>query len=68
VLDQGVSKQREKMAGAAGGFVTRAFEAILKECSGKKYTSLQTAIQSYLGLLSTHFALLLDFCFFLSDD
>ncbi|XP_076892587.1 brefeldin A-inhibited guanine nucleotide-exchange protein 5-like [Bidens hawaiensis] len=33
---------------AAGGFVTRAFESMLKECSGKKYTSLQTAIQSYL--------------------
>ncbi|GKD49748.1 hypothetical protein Tco_1278724 [Tanacetum coccineum] len=41
-----------KMAGgAAGGFVTRAFESMLKESSGnKKYTSLQTAIQSYLGL------------------
>ena len=38
------------MAGAAGGFVTRAFESMLKECSGKKLTSLQTAIQSYLGL------------------
>ncbi|GJV64071.1 brefeldin A-inhibited guanine nucleotide-exchange protein 5, partial [Tanacetum coccineum] len=39
-----------KMAGgAAGGFVTRAFESMLKESSGnKKYTSLQTAIQSYL--------------------
>ncbi|XP_057520110.1 brefeldin A-inhibited guanine nucleotide-exchange protein 5 [Amaranthus tricolor] len=36
------------MAGAAGGFVTRAFESMLKECSGKKLTSLQTAIQSYL--------------------
>nr|XP_043623310.1 brefeldin A-inhibited guanine nucleotide-exchange protein 5-like [Erigeron canadensis] len=35
-------------AGAAGGFVTRAFESMLKECSGKKYTSLQSAIQSYL--------------------
>ncbi|KAD4982629.1 hypothetical protein R6Q59_002233 [Mikania micrantha] len=34
--------------GAAGGFVTRAFESMLKECYGKKYTSLQTAIQSYL--------------------
>ncbi|GAB4845824.1 Brefeldin A-inhibited guanine nucleotide-exchange protein 5 [Ancistrocladus abbreviatus] len=37
------------MAGAAaGGFVTRAFESMLKECSAKKYTSLQTAIQAYL--------------------
>ncbi|KAI3719333.1 hypothetical protein L6452_20230 [Arctium lappa] len=34
--------------GAAGGFVTRAFESMLKESSGKKYTSLQTAIHSYL--------------------
>ncbi|PWA56882.1 HOPM interactor 7 [Artemisia annua] len=35
--------------GAAGGFVTRAFESMLKESSGnKKYTSLQSAIQSYL--------------------
>ncbi|XP_059634656.1 brefeldin A-inhibited guanine nucleotide-exchange protein 5 isoform X2 [Cornus florida] len=33
---------------AAGGFVTRDFELMLKECSGKKFTSLQTAIQSYL--------------------
>ncbi|KAL8153523.1 hypothetical protein V2J09_011283 [Rumex salicifolius] len=36
------------MAGAAGGFVTRAFEVMLKESSGKKFPSLQTAIQSYL--------------------
>lgn len=35
--------------GAAGGFVTRAFESMLKECSGKKYPDLQKAIQSYLG-------------------
>lgn len=34
--------------GAAGGFITRAFESMLKESSGKKYTSLQTAIHSYL--------------------
>ncbi|KAK3023742.1 hypothetical protein RJ639_044407 [Escallonia herrerae] len=33
---------------AAGGFVTRAFESMLKECSGKKYTALQAAVQSYL--------------------
>lgn len=37
------------MAGAAGGFVTRAFESMLKECSGKKYPDLQKAIQAYLG-------------------
>ncbi|XP_074312417.1 brefeldin A-inhibited guanine nucleotide-exchange protein 5 [Silene latifolia] len=36
------------MAGAAGGFVTRAFESMLKESSAKKFTSLQSAIQSYL--------------------
>ncbi|KAL5572269.1 hypothetical protein UlMin_021866 [Ulmus minor] len=34
--------------GAAGGFVTRAFESMLKECSGKKYPDLQKAIQSYI--------------------
>ncbi|KAL3523231.1 hypothetical protein ACH5RR_016065 [Cinchona calisaya] len=36
------------MAGAAGGFVTRAFESMLKECANKKYTALQTAIRTYL--------------------
>lgn len=37
------------MAGAAaGGFVSRAFESMLKECSGKKFTALQTAVQTYL--------------------
>lgn len=36
------------MAGAAGGFVTRAFDSMLKECANKKYTALQTAIQTYL--------------------
>nr|XP_043611760.1 brefeldin A-inhibited guanine nucleotide-exchange protein 5-like [Erigeron canadensis] len=35
--------------GAAGGFITRAFELMLKECSGKKYHSIKTAIRSYLG-------------------
>ncbi|OWM73823.1 hypothetical protein CDL15_Pgr015123 [Punica granatum] len=35
--------------GAAGGFVTRAFESMLKECSSaKKYPDLQKAIQSYI--------------------
>ncbi|XP_057506724.1 brefeldin A-inhibited guanine nucleotide-exchange protein 5 isoform X2 [Actinidia eriantha] len=34
--------------GAAGGFITRAFESMLKECSGKKHVPLQTAIQKYL--------------------
>ncbi|KAH8504679.1 hypothetical protein H0E87_012060 [Populus deltoides] len=33
---------------AAGGFVSRAFESMLKECSGKKFPDLQKAIQSYL--------------------
>lgn len=37
---------------AAGGFVTRAFESMLKECSGgKKYPALQKAIQAFLGLV-----------------
>ncbi|XP_026389644.1 brefeldin A-inhibited guanine nucleotide-exchange protein 5-like [Papaver somniferum] len=36
------------MAGAAGGFVTRAFESMLKECSPKKYGDLQKSIQTYL--------------------
>ncbi|KAM1178875.1 hypothetical protein ACFX13_018436 [Malus domestica] len=34
--------------GAAGGFVTRAFESMLKECSPKKHADLQKAIQAYL--------------------
>ncbi|KAK6941180.1 Mon2/Sec7/BIG1-like, dimerization and cyclophilin-binding domain [Dillenia turbinata] len=38
------------MAGAAGGFITRAFEAMLKECSGKKYSTLQKALQDYLDI------------------
>ncbi|XP_020551182.1 brefeldin A-inhibited guanine nucleotide-exchange protein 5 isoform X2 [Sesamum indicum] len=33
--------------GAAGGFVTRAFESMLKECAIRKYTALQSAIQAY---------------------
>jgi ABC-type nickel/cobalt efflux system permease component RcnA len=39
------------MAGAAGGFVTRAFEAMLKECTANrgKFAALQQSIQSYLG-------------------
>ncbi|PIN05244.1 Guanine nucleotide exchange factor [Handroanthus impetiginosus] len=37
------------MAGAAaGGFVARAFESMLKECANKKYNALQVAIQTYL--------------------
>lgn len=34
---------------AAGGFVSRAFESMLKECGGKKHPDLQKAIQSYFG-------------------
>ena len=39
------------MAGAAGGFVTRAFEAMLKECAANrgKFAALQQSIQSCLG-------------------
>ncbi|KAL9165509.1 hypothetical protein ABFS82_06G175400 [Erythranthe guttata] len=34
--------------GAAGGFVTRAFESMLKECANKKHSAaLQSAIQAY---------------------
>ncbi|XVE97802.1 hypothetical protein REPUB_Repub03eG0050400 [Reevesia pubescens] len=33
---------------AAGGFVSRAFESMLKECAGKKYPDLQKSIQIYL--------------------
>ncbi|XP_019463373.1 PREDICTED: brefeldin A-inhibited guanine nucleotide-exchange protein 5-like isoform X2 [Lupinus angustifolius] len=33
--------------GAAGGFLTRAFDSMLKECSVKKYPELQKAIQNY---------------------
>ena len=41
---------------AAGGFVTRAFESMLKECSGgKKYPALQKAIQAFLGPLLIRF-------------
>ncbi|KAL1193725.1 Brefeldin A-inhibited guanine nucleotide-exchange protein 5 [Cardamine amara subsp. amara] len=32
---------------AAGGFLTRAFETMLKESGGKKYPDLQKAIQAY---------------------
>jgi guanine nucleotide-exchange factor len=39
------------MVGATGRFVTRAFEAMLKECAAYrgKFTALQLSIQSYLG-------------------
>ncbi|CAI0448209.1 unnamed protein product [Linum tenue] len=33
---------------AAGGFVNRAFDTILKECSGKKFPDLQKSIRTYL--------------------
>ncbi|XP_047309757.1 brefeldin A-inhibited guanine nucleotide-exchange protein 5-like [Impatiens glandulifera] len=36
--------------GAAGGFVTRAFESMLKECANKKYGALQTAIRTYTDI------------------
>lgn len=37
--------------GAAGGFVTRAFESMLKECAtNKKFVTLQASIQTYLGI------------------
>ncbi|KAL3654009.1 Brefeldin A-inhibited guanine nucleotide-exchange protein 5 [Castilleja foliolosa] len=34
--------------GAAGGFVERAFDSMLKECANKKFNALQSAIQTYL--------------------
>ncbi|EYU39506.1 hypothetical protein MIMGU_mgv1a000192mg [Erythranthe guttata] len=37
------------VGGAAGGFVVRAFESMLKECGNRKYSALQSAIQTYLG-------------------
>ncbi|XP_054820825.1 brefeldin A-inhibited guanine nucleotide-exchange protein 5-like [Prosopis cineraria] len=36
--------------GAAGGFVTRAFESMLKECSGRKHSDLQKAIWTYIDI------------------
>ncbi|GAV73997.1 Sec7 domain-containing protein/DUF1981 domain-containing protein/Sec7_N domain-containing protein [Cephalotus follicularis] len=33
---------------AAGGFINRAFESMLKESAAKKYTDLQKAIQAYI--------------------
>ncbi|GAU16778.1 hypothetical protein TSUD_200210 [Trifolium subterraneum] len=36
--------------GAAGGFVTRAFDSMLKECSGKKYPELHKAINNYTDI------------------
>ncbi len=37
------------MAEAGGAFVTRAFERMLKDSSGRKYGTLQTALKAYLG-------------------
>lgn len=36
------------MAGAAGGFLSRALESMLKECSPKKYADLHKAINTFL--------------------
>ena len=40
--------------GAAGGFVTRAFVSMLKECSARKYPELHKAIQTYTGYFLNH--------------
>lgn len=40
-------QSRSKMA--AGGFMNRALESMLKECSGKKFPDLHKSIQTYLG-------------------
>ncbi|PKA52423.1 Brefeldin A-inhibited guanine nucleotide-exchange protein 5 [Apostasia shenzhenica] len=46
------------MAGAAaGGFVTRSLESMLRECSGKKYADLQKAIQACLENLKNQEAI-----------
>ncbi|EPS66331.1 hypothetical protein M569_08446 [Genlisea aurea] len=46
------------MAGAAaGGFVARAFESMLKECANKKYGGLQSAIKTYLEALQVDLVL-----------
>lgn len=37
------------MAEAGGAFVTRSFERMLKEASGRKYINLQNALKAYLG-------------------
>lgn len=39
------------MAEAGGGFVTRSFERMLKEASGKKFINLQNALKAYLGTI-----------------
>lgn len=52
--------------GAAGGFVSRAFESMLKECSfTKKSPDLQKAIQTYQGPLRSPLQISFPF-FFLS--
>ncbi|RDY07326.1 Brefeldin A-inhibited guanine nucleotide-exchange protein 5, partial [Mucuna pruriens] len=37
--------------GAAGGFLTRAFDSMLKECSSRKFPELQKAIQNYTDVM-----------------
>lgn len=49
---------------AAGGFVSRAFESMLRECSGKKFPDLQRAIQTYLGYILFFFSLCFYFNFY----
>ncbi|RWW23224.1 hypothetical protein GW17_00012542 [Ensete ventricosum] len=36
-------------ASAAAGFIIRSLEAMFKECVGKKYPALQSAVQTCLG-------------------
>ena len=38
------------MAEAGGSFVTRSFERMLKEASGRKYSNLRSALKAYLGM------------------
>lgn len=37
------------MADAQGAFVTRSFEKLLKEATGKKHQKLHQALKAYLG-------------------
>jgi hypothetical protein len=38
------------MAEAGGAFVTRSFEKLLKDASGRRYSHLHLALKAYLGL------------------
>ncbi|RAL43783.1 hypothetical protein DM860_014284 [Cuscuta australis] len=51
-IGEDIQLRRERMSGGgAGAFLTRSLESMLKECSSKKYSSLQTAIHKCLVVL-----------------